>query len=171
MLGCGAARDFAGCIEGYRGCAGCHSGENAPFGLRLDDARALAETAIGRVARETDIGGTVGATLEDPPRFGAKMPVVDPGRPDNSYLIYKILAGPSAYAANTFESECPTAYAVSAGSATDPTCLVPSAGELLRLRQWLVPGDPMPPPGTMPFPRSTHVRGLSAWIRAGAACP
>ena len=55
-------------------------------------------TAIGKVAHQTQQGengrdGDVNPVLDEPRRFGRAMPIIDPGNPGNSYLLYKILRG------------------------------------------------------------------------------
>ncbi len=159
-----------GCVEGS-GCTSCHSREvEAPHGLRLETRDDLVETAIGQLARQTAIGGSL-QTFEAPPRFAAQMPIIDPGRPDNSYLLYKILLGARAYEAGPLDDEgCESDYEVSVpGEDAGRTCLSPDTAELERLREFVL-GDPMPPPGSPPLGKGA-VRSLIRWIRAGATCP
>lgn len=82
-------------------CAGerCHGGAAPAMGLDLRDADAVLRTAVGRVARETANGRTAPDYTD--PRWGALL-IVDPGdaprqgRPEYSYLIYKLLGdGPA----------------------------------------------------------------------------
>src|SRR4030095_213603 len=73
------------------GCksASCH-GKVHRMGLDLGTLEGVFLTAIGHVAHETAIGqGTT--PLEEPIRLGVNMPVIDPGRPDNSYMMYKLV--------------------------------------------------------------------------------
>ncbi len=59
-------------------------------GLILDTAQGVVATAIGRVAQGSNTGGS--ATSEAPgSQFGIDMPIVDPGNPSNSWLMYKLL--------------------------------------------------------------------------------
>ncbi len=57
----------------------------------------MLSTAIGRVAHQTDLGTTTGEVLENPARMGIDMLIIDPGRPDNSYLLYKLIVRPENY--------------------------------------------------------------------------
>lgn len=165
-----------GCPTGYLGCASCHLGRTrAPHGLRLTDGDALADTAIGHVAHQTETGGTTGVPLELGERFGSGMPVIDPLRPENSYVFYKLLIGTSVYEPSEGEpDDCASASAYSVAEAPSTEgggCLAPSADERERLRSWFVLGEPMPPPGEEPFFRLAEARKLAAFIRAGAVCP
>jgi hypothetical protein len=161
-----------GCDPGYVGCASCHLDDGrAPHGLRLTTRDALVDTAIGRVAHQTETGTTTGLPLEAAARFGSGMPLIDPRRPDNSYLLYKLLVGPSVYAPSSGEAEdCASAYSVEP-AATGPDCLVPPPDELERLRSWFVLGEAMPPAHVPPFFHRAEARKLSEFIRAGAVCP
>jgi len=174
-----------GCASPSEGCVTCHPGvgEHAdaagPHGLRLRDAEALLDTAIGHVAHQTEIGGTTGRALEAAPRFGAQMPVIDPGRPDNSYLFYKILASHTAYdftrggrADAGTDVACDSDYDVATiGDESAADCLAPDRAELDRLNEWFIVGEPMPPARAPRFLGPVEVRKLGAWIRAGAVCP
>ncbi|MFO0630601.1 MAG: hypothetical protein U0325_33925 [Polyangiales bacterium] len=72
----------------------CHGGDAPAMGLDLRDAESVMRTAVGRVARETANGRSAPDYTD--PRWGAML-VVDPGdapgqgRPEYSYLIYKLL--------------------------------------------------------------------------------
>jgi hypothetical protein len=145
-------------------CGGgsCHGreGRGPAMGLELESAAELRSTAVGRPAHETEIGDTTGVAAQDPARFGANMPIIDPGRPDNSYLMYKLLIGPEPYAPSAGE-DCP------AGE----RCDVPAAAELERLRSWFVRGEPMP--WLLPEERFIHhdqARLIQSFIRRGRAC-
>jgi hypothetical protein len=83
--------------------ADCHGGDAPALGLDLRDADAVMRTAVGRVARETANGRMLPDYTD--PRWGAML-IVDPGdapmqgRPEYSYLIYKLLGeGPMRGAA------------------------------------------------------------------------
>ena len=78
-------------FNGLGGCTGkaCHnSGPHsyggvdlipaAPYALRLDSAAALQQTAIDRIAHETELGDESGGVpAENSPRFGVRMPLID----------------------------------------------------------------------------------------------
>ena len=123
---------------GQSGCAkgDCHFGDSAPMSLRLDSRASLLETAIGHVAHEADTGPIAGRPLVDPPRFGTGMPVIDPGNPGTSYLLYKLLIG-----RENFGDDCATKYAV---PTPNGGCPIPDPAEQQRLRDWFVRLEPMP---------------------------
>lgn len=69
----------------------CHgSGEVAAASLVLDSSAGIAQTALDRIAQGSNTGGR----SIDPPApgriFGVDMPLIDPGSPGNSWLLYKI---------------------------------------------------------------------------------
>ncbi|HEV8548742.1 MAG TPA: hypothetical protein VGQ57_06940 [Polyangiaceae bacterium] len=149
------------------GCTACHGALGAdpapPMGLSLTAWDGLEATAIGRPAHQTEIGDTTGLTSEAPPRFGVNMPVIDPERPDNSYLMYKLLLRPEAYQPSPNDpSDC----------SSDGECSAPDPAELARLHEWFVRGDPMPAvsPGES-FVFHRELTTIQAFIGTGAACP
>ena len=146
------------------GCGGgtCHGreGRGPAMGLELESASELRTTAVGRPAHQTEIGDTTGVADQDPARFGANMPIIDPGRPDNSYLMYKLLIGREPYEPADGE-DCP------AGD----RCDVPAADEIERLRAWFVHGESMP--WLSPEERFIHhdeARLIQSFILRGDAC-
>jgi hypothetical protein len=151
----------------FDGCAGCHGAlgvEPAPrMGLSLVAWEGIASSAVGRVAHQTEIGATTGVTNEAPLRFGVNMPIIDPERPDNSYLLYKLLLRPEAY-------EPSPGVADDCAAATP--CDAPDPAELERLRTWFVRGSPMPAtePGQS-FVHHAEAALLERYIVTGAACP
>lgn len=153
---------LASLARGGCGAGGCHGaplGRTQPaMGLRLDSAAGLLATAVRRPAHETETGDTTGVSSEDAPRFGANMPLIDPGRPDNSYLLYKLLIAPEVYQSS---GTCPDGE----------LCDAPAPAELDRLRAWFVLGEPMPF-GTSAdhVLRHEDLRDMQAFITAGADC-
>jgi hypothetical protein len=162
-----------GCIEGEVGCASCHQDDgHAPLGLVLSSSESLTDTAVGRVAHQTETGSTTGVPLEAPERFGSGMPVIDPGRPDNSYLLYKLLIGASAYESRTGDASRCSDYSVSLPvEPAGDRCSAPPVEELARLRSWFVIGEPMPPARSTDFLRREDLRMIADFIRSGASCP
>ncbi len=147
--------EHAGCSAG-----GCHGGKTPIAGLRLDRPEAFVETAFNQVARQTEIGAVVGVPLQDPIRFGVQMPIIDPGQPANSYLVYKLLRGEFSHWLGADDAgSCSSRYSVGQG----PDCVPPSESELIRLREWFVRGDPMPPPSftRRPLPGTAGASGQS----------
>ena len=151
----------AGCADG-----GCHGGAIPSAGLLLDGPQSFNETALNQVARQTEIGAVVGVPLQDPVRFGLQMPIVDPGQPANSYLVYKLLRGEFSYWLGPDDpGSCSSRYTVGLG----PDCVPPPESELTRLREWFVRGAPMPPPGDVPSPPSGSAGAPGSAGAAGAA--
>lgn len=167
----------AGCTAG-----GCHGGALPSVGLRLDSTESFVDTALNQVARQTEIGAVVGVPLRDPARFGLQMPIVDPGQPANSYLLYKLLRGQFSHWLGPDEpGRCTSRYSVGLG----PECVPPHDSELTRLREWFVRGAPMPPPSAAPDPTPANagasgasegrlfrpeLREIQRFIAAGAEC-
>jgi hypothetical protein len=149
-------------LDGCRGCHGALDGDVAPpMGLSLDGWDDIHTTAIGKVAHQTEIGETTGVTNEAPARFGVNMPIIDPDRPENSYLMYKLLVRPEAYEPGASD-DC-----------VEPeSCVPPDTEELERLRAWFVRGEPMPAlaAGEESFIHHAALAALQAFIRDGATC-
>jgi hypothetical protein len=125
------------------GCsaASCHiSGASAPMGLSLKTTRDLRETAIARVAHESGPSGTPTTALENPPRFGTAMPIIDPGSPETSFLVYKLFENPRNFGSDGGCSGSLHKVPMPAG-----TCLLAPPAERARLAGWFVDGDSMPP--------------------------
>jgi hypothetical protein len=126
----------AGCSE-----ASCHSsGRNAPLGLSLQTTKDLRETAIARVAHESGASATPTTALESPPRFGTSMPIIDPGSPHTSFLVYKLLENPGNFGPDGGCSETLHKVRMPHG-----TCVLAPKAERDRLAGWFVDGDSMPP--------------------------
>lgn len=172
----------------------CHRSGNsarggAPEGLWLDGRHNLRITAIGRVAHETEFGDSSGVALQNSPRFGVQMPIIDAKSPGNSYLLYKLLRNPKNF------EPCAEAEPTQAGQPApgrSPVCdtpadpsvslyenlplsdgetLLPSEDERTRLREWFVRGEPMPfPRGAQQGVSLQGLRAISAFIAAGADC-
>jgi hypothetical protein len=130
------------------------------MGLDLGSRDGLVASALGSVAHETDYESHSGVTLDNPSRFGVGMPILDPGRPDNSYLLYKVLIHPTAYGPDPCG---PSRHLV----ALQDQCLTPSLEASERLRDWFVRGEPMPPNGQLGLSLE-DLRQLERWIAGGA---
>lgn len=141
------------------------------MGLDLSTALGLSLTAISHVAHQAETGSKTGAPISNPARFGTSMPVIDPGRPENSYLLYKMLRKDESFFTSPSDHDtCQTVHAVGFGA--DSACTLPSVAERDRMREWFVRGEAMPllvNPSTTLYGRDS-VRGLQEWIRAGAVC-
>ncbi len=89
------SRDVAPLLAARCATAGCHVGADPAMGLDLSSASAIVRTALRVSSRERPAPGPAGAAPGDP-RWGAMLridPGVSPqqGRPEYSYLMYKIL--------------------------------------------------------------------------------
>lgn len=146
------ALDCATLLRGpLSSCAsgGCHGPGGLPVAMGLDLASpsGIEQTARGHVAHQTQRGPQATTGDQASLTFGRSMPIVAPGDPGRSYLLYKLLA--------------------SDDFAADPTL---ASGETERLRQGVVVGMPMPPdPFTVPPPED--LADLVRWIAGGAAVP
>jgi hypothetical protein len=150
-----------GCSAGYARTDTDEDCVGVPrMGLDLSDALGISETAINRVAHQTETGSTSGVPMESPARFGVAMPIIDPGRPDNSYLFYKMLRNQHVWE----NSPCESRYEV----ALRGQCPGPDEAESAALREWFVTGAAMPKDGAGTV-RRDDLDLLQAWIRAGAA--
>lgn len=133
-------------------CTNCHTNKSEPNvppsppqGLSLE-AEDL-QSAVGRVARETQTGADADSPQNSPARFGTAMPLVDPSNAGNSYVLYKALAF----------------------AAVDEDTI--AAGETERLANTVVVGLPMPATGgEVDAERDRHLKRIARWISAGAVC-
>jgi hypothetical protein len=146
---------------------GCHDSEyaldhgvaiGAPEGLDLSTPAKVYATAVGHAAHETQTGEHADEAEVTPSRFGRAMPLIDPTRPGNSYLLYKALVNE----ANT----APLPDAKRERQRLD---------EIARLRAAIIVGMPMPPTnGKGNQLDDAALDQLSAWIQQGAPtdpCP
>ena len=69
----------------------CHgSGDRAAASLVLDTSAGVGATALNRVAQGSNRGPRSGQVTTSERLFGIDMPIVDPGNPGNSWLMYKV---------------------------------------------------------------------------------
>lgn len=142
----------------------CH-GNDIPGGpaqgLDLSSFSTMRTTALGQVAHQTLTGDTELAQA-NPARFGSAMPLIDPGQPGNSYVLYKILASPELWdrPGRGEPSELPVQ---DVGGE-----IRPSSDELARLQETFILGAPMPLNASMTL---AQVRALQTWIARGAEGP
>lgn len=72
--------------------ASCHGGSpNAAASLVLTTSTGVSRTAISRAAQGANTGPRSGLGSPATHLFGVDMPIVDPGNPGNSWLMYKVL--------------------------------------------------------------------------------
>jgi hypothetical protein len=152
----GAAAILASCA--YPSCHAASSTVGAAAGLDLSSGYALDVTAINIVAHQTQMGERADDAEQTPARFGRAMPLIDAidrgqsGSPGTSYLLYKVLAGPSG--------------------TTAPDDIRPSDEEIARLRASVVVGMPMAPQESLTEPfTADELLTLSRWIARGAPTP
>jgi hypothetical protein len=147
------------------GCASvsCHGGQAPRMGLSLDSASGLRSTATDQVAHETQSGPEMTQQVVSGGRFGTQMPVIDSSRPENSYLMYKLLIG-------TWLNREIDAFA-SSGDSFAPKGLLPS--EVEEARAWFIEFGAMPP-DSIGYPDGVSplefVTSVQRWIRSGAEC-
>ena len=82
-------------------CSGstCHgSGDRAASSLVLDTSAGVGATALNRVAQGSNRGPRAGQVTSSELLFGVDMPIIDPGSPGNSWLLYKVELPPSPVA-------------------------------------------------------------------------
>ncbi|MCB9589791.1 MAG: Ig-like domain-containing protein [Polyangiaceae bacterium] len=167
--------DRAGCsgchVSTPEGRGGCDPGQ-APDpstgeciavprqGLDLSTLTGVERTALNQVAHQTQIGPNADTPLENPGRVGVQMPIIDQQRPENSYMMYKLLRNESNFIDGAAPGTSNYRVALPGGN------LAPDAAERDRLREWFVRLDPMPAQGFSL--ELSELRALQAWIRAGA---
>jgi hypothetical protein len=136
------------------GSPSCHgSYDHAASGLVLATSEGVSFTALGRIAQGSNTGGRTRNPPAPGPRFGVDMPLIDPGNPGNSWLLYKVDVAPPPATVRPF---APPTYACS-GGLREPTAtfvlprLAPGAqtyaseAERVRLSE-LILGRAMPFP-------------------------
>jgi hypothetical protein len=140
--------------------SGCHDVQARPYeSLLLDTAEGMLRTAIGHVSQQANTGARSGSPSPAGRVFGSDMPLIDPGSPGNSYLVYKMLllseARPVPYTCQGYENP----HAIFDGGLFLPP------DERARLSD-LMTGQMMPP--LAPFPTLEEVARISEWIAQGA---
>ena len=69
----------------------CHaSSDRAASSLVLTTSAGVGATALNRIAQGSNTGGRASGPPSAAPIFGVDMPIIDPGNPGNSWLLYKI---------------------------------------------------------------------------------
>jgi hypothetical protein len=149
-----------------RSCRGCHGAPNegeavsAWAGLILETEGGIEATAKNRVSHATNTGArSVGA----PPGvlFGVDMPLIDPGNPGNSFLLYKLIRRP----AGPNEQRAPATKCTAATVPTWDVASSPIDAELESLST-VIPGRAMPLSGEALS--AQELDRLRLWIEQGA---
>jgi hypothetical protein len=70
----------------------CHggTGDRAAASLLLTTSASVGATALNRLAQGSNRGRRAGQLTTSEPLFGVDMPIIDPGSPGNSWLMYKL---------------------------------------------------------------------------------
>lgn len=89
------AREVAPLLRGRCARAECHGGPTPVMGLDLSSPRAIRETAVGVLSRERP-SAREGSNETQDPNWGPLVridpgPTLGSGRPEYSYLVYKLL--------------------------------------------------------------------------------
>lgn len=155
--------------------ATCHGGPLPAAGLRLDSPLAIASTAIGRVAQ----GSNSGARASAQPAsllFAQDMPIVLPGTPGNSWLMYKLLmAVPPACSSTAGAPLCDASapgvmnnvHTEAWGDMSDAERATLS--NMVQGREMPFPANPSQAPGSAPEPLTLdELELVNDWILEGA---
>jgi hypothetical protein len=129
----------------------------AAEGLDFSSPAQILTTAVSHVAHETQTGERGAQAEKTPSLFGRAMPILDPTRPGNSYLLYKLLAN-----------------AKNGAKASTAALEQNRLADVQRLRDVVVVGMPMPPEdGRGKKLEQGQLEQLSDWIAQGAptGCP
>lgn len=132
---------------------GCHGDdESAASGLVLSTSTGIARTALNRVAKGASTGAS--STAPTPPGhlFGLGMPLIAPGNPGDSFLLYKVeLAAVPPDATATPDVVCEGRSRAPASPYTPLLPILPSSdAERGRLGDAIL-GSPMPYPSSNPL--------------------
>lgn len=86
----------------------CHgTGGQAAASLVLDTSAGVGATALNRIAQGSNSGPLSARPPAGQTQFGIDMPIIDPGNPGNSWLIYKVdLARPPTLADTSDKFAC-----------------------------------------------------------------
>ncbi len=165
-------------------------GETQPAaGLLLETSAGVQATAISRVAQGSNTGPSSGIGEAPGPHFGIDMPIVDPGNPSNSWLMYKLLLAvpqPDSLEANVDGGGSGILINTSCAGAPAPVIQPPpntqyaliSDEERARLSDYVL-GKQMPYPPDLGAPANSvdneqqnltmpELERVRAWIAAGA---
>lgn len=159
----------------------CHSApSDATTGpaasLVLTTSIGVAKTAIGRVAQGSNTGPVAGRAEPPGHVFGVDMPIIAPGSPADSWLMYKLLlaepraddAGAPAVRPRCYIGETPNAPSnpFPGGVVSFAPFTPVAADERARLSDWVL-GSAMPYPSSdgVSFAEIERVR---VWIEQGA---
>jgi len=162
------------------GGSSCHGGDLPAAGLLMTTAQGIQATAIGRVAQGSNTGN---ASQAEPPGivFGVDMPIITPGAPGASWLMYKLLLAEPPACSSTPGTPCD---AGAPGVQDNRYPLVTPAWSLLsdseratlsnyvQGREMPYPVDPSAPLDAATSPLTgDELDTVSLWIMQGAGIP
>jgi hypothetical protein len=164
-------------------CGGstCHGGSLPAAGLLMNTPQGIQATAVGRVAQGSNTGN---ASQSVPPAavFGVDMPIITPGAPGASWLMYKVLLAEPPACSSTPGASCD---AGAPGVVNNRYPEVTPAWSLLsdderatlsnyvQGREMPYPADPSAPldsSATSPL-TGDELDTVSMWIQQGAGIP
>ncbi|MEP7126654.1 MAG: hypothetical protein ABJE95_37325 [Byssovorax sp.] len=129
----------------------------AAEGLDFSTPAKILTTAVSHVAHETQTGEHATMAEDSPSLLGRAMPLIDPSRPGNSYVLYKLIANQN-----------------NGAKGGSPTLEQKRLADIEELRSVVVVGIPMPPSdGRGKELKETELEQISDWIAQGAptVCP
>jgi len=162
------------------GGSNCHGGNLPAAGLLMATAQGIQATAVGRVAQGSNTGNAAQAV---PPGliFGVDMPIITPGAPGSSWLMYKLLLAEPPACSSTPGTSCD---AGAAGVEDNRYPLVTPEWTLLsdseratlanyiQGREMPYPADPSAPLDSATSPLTgDELDTVSLWIQQGAGIP
>lgn len=162
------------------GGANCHGGDLPAAGLLMTTAQGIQATAVGRVAQGSNTGNSAQSV---PPGlvFGVDMPIIAPGAPGASWLMYKLLLAEPPACSSTPGVSCD---AGGPGVENNRYPLVTPAWSLLsdaeratlanyiQGREMPYPVDPSAPLDLATAPLTgDELDTVSLWIQQGAGIP
>jgi hypothetical protein len=154
-------------VVGACASSGCHGSKDkldTAMGLALKTEEGIRHTAIGVEAIETTTAAQSTA-LPSQATFPVGMPIITPGDPGSSYLLYKLLASSDFIATKTPRSQYTSCNTITGPFDYGPSPNLPTADEAARLSD-LIQGRRMPwndQPLTI-----DEMERIRAWILQGA---
>jgi hypothetical protein len=181
-------RDVMPIFSGRCTSAGCHitpepSSADArfpdgvsgpPMGLVLESSIGVLHTAIGRASAEANTGALAGSGRAPGGIFGVDMPIVAPGNPGNSWLMYKLLLAVPQETSDLGVATCNNGALSPVAPLGPSTSFLPlTADERTRLADHMR-GNSMPYPTKPGAPENAQnltfqeLERVRSWITQGA---
>ena len=150
------------------GAGNCHVAHDAGVpvsanaaGLVLQTESGIELTAKNRVANATNTGARSGAGRPAGDLFPVDMPIIDPGNPGNSFLLYKLLLAPPTVGGRPEDGGCDGGKAAPLAGAASAL----ADGERERLGNYVLG---MPMPADRAYLGDAQLDRLRLWIAQGA---